>query len=131
MDDFEPFVAVVCWFGVPTTDDRVVLPGAITVPRYPVLLLHPNPSVRDYTPIGAIEMTHSTPEEFWVFGYADRSALPTDNENNPFYGLGMDLSAIEVRYDNGLCVFTHAELVGVTVVPEPAYPAAKIRFEEW
>jgi len=57
--------------------------------------------------------------------------LPTDNENNPFYGLGMDLSAIEVRYDNGLCVFTHAELVGVTVVPEPAYPAAKIRFEEW
>lgn len=128
MDDFEPFVAVVCWFGTPTLDDRVILPGAITVPRYPVPLL---PLARDYRPIGAIEMTQSLPEEFWVFGYADRSALPTDNENNPMYGLGMDLSAIEVRYDNGLHVFTHAELVGVTVVPDPAYPGAEMRFEEW
>lgn len=129
----EPFIATVCWYDKPTTDDRMVPHGAITVLRSPLPVLAPlNPHQYGVRHIGQIDAI----EEGWDDGYAtlvvlgevNRSALPRDDKGDPIYGVGMDLDMAECKYENGLAIITSARLMAITVHIEPAYPKARLTF---
>jgi hypothetical protein len=129
-DYHDPFIAPVCWFDIPTVDDRVVKSGAIYVEHFPIPVVSP---VRDpYVGggiIGKIDSYEITDGVMTVLGYADRSALPTDEDNNPIYTVGMDLNMIETAVENDLLVFTRARLMAISVINRPAFEAAKMRFD--
>jgi hypothetical protein len=127
---FDPFIAPVCWFDVPTVDDRVVKTGAIYADRFPLPVLR-STNTWNYglEAIGRIDSYEIADGVLTVLGYADRSMLPTDEDNNPIYTVGMDLDMIETDIQNGLMVFTRARLMAISMTNTPAFEAAKMRFD--
>lgn len=127
-----PFVAPVCWFDVPTVDGRMIRSGALTTPRQPIPLLAAESSYGARPlPIGTINAHHIHESVLWVFGQADPTKLPVDEHGNPIYTVGMDLMNVRTTMDGDLMIFENASLAAVTVTPEPAYPKARLSFEEW
>lgn len=131
----EPFVATVCWYGRPTTDGRVIYERALTVSRLPLPVMAFNATPGHYAAcIGQIDAV----EDGWDDGYStmvvmgevDRNALPRDANGDPTYGVGMDLDLLSITNRDSYMAVNAARLRGITVSPNPAFPAAVLRFEE-
>jgi hypothetical protein len=127
-----PFSAKICWFGESTIDDRVVMTASLSHSKIP-LMAESSEHEGWAKPIGWVSHVEEVDESgvtvLVAHGRLIPDLLPVDGDGNPVRGVAMSLGRIWSVSDQPF-VIEHGSIEGLFITGTPAFPEARIRFEQ-